>query len=111
MDTNVWCDLGRVEEFLRTQITGVVIDRTKIAVSRVDGKFGIVSGICNHVGGPLGQGRLDGDYLVCPWHHWKFHRITEKGEPGFDDDVVPSYDFRIEGGHLVDYGQTYHATP
>lgn len=100
MDTNFWRDLGRVEDFLRTQITEVVIDRNKIAVSQVDGKFGIVSGICNHAGGPLGQGRLDGDYLVCPWHHWKFHRITGKGEPGFEEDAVPSYEFLIEDGHL-----------
>ncbi|KAB2956847.1 MAG: Rieske 2Fe-2S domain-containing protein, partial [Thermoanaerobaculia bacterium] len=32
--------------------------------------------------GPLGQGRLDGDYVVCPCHGWKFHRATGEGEPG-----------------------------
>jgi multimeric flavodoxin WrbA/nitrite reductase/ring-hydroxylating ferredoxin subunit len=100
MDTNEWIDLGLVEEFLRAPVTELVIDRKKIAVSHVEGKFGVVSGVCNHVGGPLGQGRLDGDYLVCPWHHWKFHRITGKGEPGFEDDAVASYEFRVEGGHL-----------
>ncbi len=100
MDTNDWRDLGLVELFLRGPVTEVVLDRTKIAVSQVEGKFGVVSGVCNHVGGPLGQGRLEGDYLVCPWHHWKFHRITGKGEPGFEEDAVPSYEFRVEGGHL-----------
>ena len=53
--------------------------------------FGAVSNICNHVGGPLGEGRLDGDYIVCPWHNWKFHRGTGVGEPGFEEDRVPSY--------------------
>lgn len=100
MDTKEWLDLGLVEEFLRAPVTEVVIDRKKIAVSQVEGKFGVVSGVCNHVGGPLGQGRLDGDYLVCPWHHWKFHRITGNGEPGFEDDAVASYEFRVERGHL-----------
>lgn len=109
MDTNDWRDLGPVEDFLRMPVTGATIDRTRLAVSQVEGKFGVVSGVCNHVGGPLGQGRLDGDYLVCPWHHWKFHRITGKGEPGFEDDAVPSYEFRIESGHL--WVGTKPATP
>jgi nitrite reductase/ring-hydroxylating ferredoxin subunit len=91
MDTNNWRDLGPIADFLRAPVTEVVIDRGKLAISQVDGKFGVVSGVCNHAGGPLGQGQLDGDYLVCPWHHWKFHRVTGKGEPGFEDDAVPSY--------------------
>lgn len=100
MNTKDWRDLGLLDEFLRAPVTEVAIDHKKIAVSQVEGKWGVVSGVCNHVGGPLGQGRLDGDYLVCPWHHWKFHRITGKGEPGFEEDAVPSYKFRVEGGHL-----------
>jgi len=28
------------------------------------------------VGGPLGEGRLNGDYIVCPWHQWTFHRAV-----------------------------------
>src|SRR5205085_4470080 len=55
---------------------------------------------CNHVGGPLGEGHLDGDYVVCPWHHWKFHSRTGEGEPGFEKDCVPSYELREEGGRL-----------
>ena len=46
-----------------------------------------MSNACNHVGGPLGDGRLDGDYITCPWHNWKFHRCTGKGEPGFEEDA------------------------
>jgi nitrite reductase/ring-hydroxylating ferredoxin subunit/multimeric flavodoxin WrbA len=99
-DSNDWRDLGPVESFSRKPVTEVEIVRGKVAVSQRDGKFGVVSGVCNHVGGPLGQGRLDGDYIVCPWHHWKFHRITGKGEPGFEDDAVPSYEFRVDDGHL-----------
>jgi phenylpropionate dioxygenase-like ring-hydroxylating dioxygenase large terminal subunit len=31
--------------------------------------LGAVAGACNHVGGPLGQGRLHGEHVVCPWHN------------------------------------------
>ena len=47
--------------------------------------FSALSGICNHVGGPLGHGRIEGEHVVCPWHNWKYHRVTGEGEPGFED--------------------------
>ena len=95
-----WHDLGPVEEFQRSEITGAAIGRTRIAISWREGKFGVISGTCNHVGGPLGKGRLDGDYVVCPWHGWKFHRCTGAGEPGFEEDRVPAYEVRAQDGRL-----------
>ena len=66
-----------------------------VAVSYKDGKFGVISNVCNHVGGPLGNGRLDGEFVVCPWHQYKFHRCTGEGEPGYEADKVPG--LRREG--------------
>jgi nitrite reductase/ring-hydroxylating ferredoxin subunit len=68
MDNNSWRDLGPLEKFAEGSLTEVDLGRTRIAVSCRGGKFGVVSGVCNHVGGPL-QGQLDGDHIVCPWHH------------------------------------------
>ena len=96
-----WQDIGPVENFQRTALQEVQLGNTSVAVSCRDGQIGVVSGICNHVGGPLGQGCLDGDYLVCPWHNWKFHRVTGQGEPGFEEDQVPRYEFRMEDGRLL----------
>jgi multimeric flavodoxin WrbA/nitrite reductase/ring-hydroxylating ferredoxin subunit len=78
----------------------VTAGRVRLAVSCVDGAFGVISGVCNHVGGPLGDGTLEGDYVVCPWHHWKFHRTTGRGEPGFEDDAVPRHDLEVRDGRL-----------
>jgi len=100
MDNSNWRDVGPAEKFSDGSVTEVDLGRVKIAVSLRDGKFGVVSGICNHVGGPLGKGHLDGEYIVCPWHHWKFHRSSGEGEPGFEEDAVPRYEFRVENGHL-----------
>lgn len=52
-----WQDLGMVSELALRELQQVVIGRTRIALSCVDGVFGAVSGACNHVGGPLGEGR------------------------------------------------------
>lgn len=100
MSEPAWHDLGPVEQLSRDALQQLSIGRTKIALSCVNGDFAAVSGVCNHAAGPLGEGGLDGDYIVCPWHYWKFHRRTGEGEPGFEEDQVPTYELRVEGGHL-----------
>jgi len=99
-----WQPVGPVDslksDLLKTGLRQVVVQGKKLALSFRDGKFGIVNGTCNHAGGPLGEGRLEGDYISCPWHYWKFHRITGEGEPGFEDDRVPRHDLKEEDGVL-----------
>ena len=77
-----WVDVGSVDDLSSAPLRRVTAERRELAVSCRDGVFGAVSNACNHVGGPLGEGRLDGDYITCPWHNWKFHRCTGHGEPG-----------------------------
>jgi nitrite reductase/ring-hydroxylating ferredoxin subunit/multimeric flavodoxin WrbA len=96
-----WVDIGGVDEFSATPLKRVTAMERALAVSLKDGTFGVVSNVCNHVGGPLGDGRLDGDYIVCPWHNWKFHRVSGVGEPGFEADRVPSYPVKVEGGRVL----------
>jgi nitrite reductase/ring-hydroxylating ferredoxin subunit len=96
-----WHDLGPVEAFAGRALTEVKVGKAALAVSSSGGTFGVVSGVCNHAGGPLGNGRLDGEYIVCPWHNWKYHRVTGEGEPGSEEDRVPRHDVRIENGHLL----------
>src|SRR5215813_9752552 len=66
-----WVDVGSVEELARTPLKSCKAQAIPIAISFKDGQFGAVSNVCNHVGGPLGDGRLDGDYITCPWHGWE----------------------------------------
>jgi len=96
-----WVDVGHVVEFTAKPLKRVTAMNKDIAVSLKDGKFGAVSNACNHVGGPLGEGRLDGDYIICPWHNWKFHRCSGVGEPGFEEDCVPAYPIKVENGRVI----------
>src|SRR5690349_15330291 len=99
-----WVDLGDIAEldarFQANPLQEFTVGSTKLAVSRQNGTYGAVSGVCNHLGGPLGKGTLDGDYVVCPWHYWKFHRLTGQGEPGYEADCVPQHAIKVEKGRL-----------
>jgi len=83
-----WHDLGPVESLNKKPLQEIRIDRAKIALSYAHGKFGAISGVCNHVGGPLGNGCLEGEFVVCPWHHWKYDLKNGIGEPGFEKECV-----------------------
>ena len=96
-----WTDVGSVEELSSCTLREVKVGGKTLALSYKDGEFAAISGVCNHVGGPLGQGRLEGDYVVCPWHSWKFHFKTGEGEPGFEEDRVPAHAVRVEAGRVL----------
>src|SRR5262249_44347421 len=96
-----WVDLGAAQELAQKPLRRYQVNNVDIALSFRDGTWGAVSNVCNHAGGPLGDGRLDQDYIVCPWHGWKFHRCTGFGEPGFEEDRVPSFPIRVEGGRVL----------
>ena len=96
-----WNILGSIDDLKESPIQEISIDGKKIALTYLNGEFGAVDNFCNHVGGPLGQGRLDGEFIVCPWHNWKFHRTKGTGEPGFEQDQVPQYDLKKENNNLL----------
>ncbi len=95
-----WTDVGASEELSRSALQQVTLGSVRIALTFRDGLFGAIHCACNHAGGPLGKGTLEGDYIVCPWHQWKFHRIEGIGERGFEEDVVPSYAVRVREGRV-----------
>ena len=96
-----WVDVGSTSDLSKRPLTGVTVNNLKVAITHVGGTFGALSGVCNHAGGPLADGRIDGEYVTCPWHNWKYHFRTGLGEPGFEIDAVPSYDVKVERGRVL----------
>jgi multimeric flavodoxin WrbA/nitrite reductase/ring-hydroxylating ferredoxin subunit len=95
-----WVDVGHADDFSTTPVKRVTAMNLELAVSFKNGTFGAIANGCNHVGGPLGEGRLEGDYIICPWHNWKFHRCSGIGEPGFEEDRIPAYPVKVESGRV-----------
>lgn len=96
-----WVEIGKVADLRARPLQMVQLADKKLALSFRDGKFGLISNVCNHVGGPLSEGTIDDKgYVTCPWHYWKFERCTGLGEPGFEQDKVPAYILKEEGGKL-----------
>ncbi len=48
-----------------------VVKGRMVALFNVDGNIHALDGVCPHAGGPLGEGKLEGNVVTCPWHGWQ----------------------------------------
>ena len=70
-----------------------------IALFNVGGKIYATDNTCLHQGGPLGEGDLTGEVVVCPWHQWEYNVCT--GELVGNNSVkVVTYPVQIEGSDI-----------
>jgi len=56
-----------------------------LAIFNGGGRFYAVSALCPHEDGPLADGWLEGDTVVCPWHGFDFELAT--GQCRVADDL------------------------
>ena len=55
-----------------------------ICLANLNGEFSALDSVCPHRGGPLGQGSVEGESVVCPWHAWTFNLKTGVAEMPVD---------------------------
>jgi nitrite reductase/ring-hydroxylating ferredoxin subunit len=55
---------------------------------------------CSHAGGPLSEGRLDGDTIVCPWHASAYRLSDGAVRHGPSATRQVTYRARIEGDEV-----------
>ena len=71
-----------------------------VGLFNIDGQVYAISDICTHDGGPLVEGKLKGEEVICPRHGARFNVKTgAQTMPAFAP--VPLYDVRIEGDDIL----------
>ena len=77
----------------------VEVKGTAIALFNVQGTIYATDNTCLHRGGPLGEGELMGEVVICPWHQWEYNVRT--GEMVGNSSVkVVTYPVRVEGNDI-----------
>jgi nitrite reductase (NADH) small subunit len=82
-------------EVMEAEVSGV-----GICLANVDGRLAALDNWCPHRRGPLGQGWLEGEAVVCPWHSWAFSTTTGVAEPP-ERAKVDVFAVKIEGEDLL----------
>ncbi len=78
----------------------VSIDEFEIVIFQIAGQHFAIADICSHDDGPLGEGELAGQEVVCPRHGARFDVRTGKALslPAIVD--IPAYPVRLVDGQI-----------
>lgn len=64
--------VGKSDEFAEGRLRRVDAGGLPVLMVRNHGVLNAIGAVCSHAGGPLDEGKLDGDCVVCPWHGSRF---------------------------------------
>ena len=76
-----------------------VIGDREIAIFNLGDRYLAVDNRCPHQSGPLCDGIVAGDAVVCPLHAWKVNLETGRvARPANNNECVRTYATRVEDG-------------
>jgi len=93
--------VAKTTELADGEMKQVSANGAEILLACVGGNFHAVGAHCTHYGAPLVEGVLNGNRIVCPWHHACFDVTTGdlQEPPAFD--ALPRYEVRVENDQVV----------
>ena len=96
-----WVKVAQTSEL--SQGTGKVVeaDGHSIALFQVAGTFHAIANDCTHVGGPLGEGEVQGEVVTCPWHGAQFNLKTGAVMNPPARTGVKSFPVKVEGNDVL----------
>jgi len=76
------------------------VEDTAVVLVRTGDTINALTNTCTHLGGPLHEGKLEGDSIRCPWHGSRFC-LTDgavlDGPATFDERV---FEVRVRDGQI-----------
>ena len=93
-------EIAPVEELPNGERLFVEIEGKPIVIFNIAGQFFSIGDVCSHDDGPVGEGDIEGDNIVCPRHGAEFEIRTGKAVqlPAVVD--IPAYPVRVVDGMI-----------
>lgn len=84
------------------KLVGVGLEGEAVLVARSEetGEVCAIAATCSHLGGPLPEGRREGDVVICPWHGSRFDLCGGDVLGGPAVYPQPRYEARIRSGKV-----------
>lgn len=64
--------VGTRDDFPEGQMRTVVAEGLPVLIVRRNGLLRAIGAVCAHAGGPLDEGKIEGEVVECPWHYSRF---------------------------------------
>jgi nitrite reductase/ring-hydroxylating ferredoxin subunit/uncharacterized membrane protein len=85
----------REGELKRVDAAGV-----PVLLARCEGEVCVLAHTCSHLGGPLSEGKLEGDVVQCPWHGSRFNVRDGSVVDGPATFPQPRFETRLSDGQI-----------
>jgi nitrite reductase/ring-hydroxylating ferredoxin subunit/DMSO/TMAO reductase YedYZ heme-binding membrane subunit len=96
-----WIDVGSVDEIPESRARVVCLDGyERVAVFRHGGRVSAVTNVCAHQGGPLGEGKIIGGCITCPWHGWEYRPENGQSPPPFQERIA-TFRVRVQNRRVL----------
>jgi nitrite reductase (NADH) small subunit len=82
------------------QVMEAEVDNVSVCLARHKGTLSALNNWCPHRRGPLGQGWIEGDAVICPWHAWAFNLETGIADPP-ERAIVNVFPIRVENEQVL----------
>jgi nitrite reductase/ring-hydroxylating ferredoxin subunit len=84
------------------KLVGVELEGEAVVVSRSEetNEVCAIAATCSHLGGPLADGKREGDTVVCPWHGSRFDLCSGDVRGGPAVFPQPRYEARVRAGKV-----------
>ena len=95
-----WSPVMAESDLPEAELRRAEVQGRSVLLVRRNGRIFAIGEKCAHLGGPLAEGELDGDSVVCPWHGSRFR--LENGDV-IDGPAVyaqPCYETRVHEGRI-----------
>ena len=86
--------------------TKVTVGDTPVMVIKQGSKIYAIANTCSHLGGPLNEGKIEGDTVVCPWHSSRFCLKDGRVLDGPATSPQPVLSVKVEGGQVLVKSET-----
>jgi nitrite reductase (NADH) small subunit len=97
-----WIRVTEVANIPEREGRSVVIGGRDIAIFNLGDRILATDNRCPHEGGPLCDGIVTGNSVVCPLHAWKVSLVNGRVErPGGSERCVRTYHARVDEGVIV----------
>jgi nitrite reductase/ring-hydroxylating ferredoxin subunit/multimeric flavodoxin WrbA len=87
----VWHRVGSASDIRASAPVVATPGGQQVALFVFNGVLHAISNRCNHKGGPLAEGQLHGEFVMCPRHAWEYSVVNGRGPDGYDEEQVPVY--------------------
>jgi nitrite reductase [NAD(P)H] small subunit len=102
MSATAWIRVTPCENIPPREGRAVTIGARELAIFNLGDRFLVVDGHCPHKGGPLCDGIVAGDTVVCPLHGWKIRLASGHVErPAGIAACVHTYETKVEDGIVM----------